>query len=44
MGKIIESDERFIDELDSSFVRIDNKTIDYKDNLSYTNQTSTLIQ
>ena len=39
-GKIIESDEsRFIDELDSSFVRIDNKTIDYKDNLSYTNQT-----
>ena len=39
-GKIIESDEsRFIDELDSSFVRIDNKTIDYKDNLYYTNQT-----
>ena len=39
-GKIIESDEsRFLDELDSSFVRIDNKSIDYKDNLSYTNQT-----
>ncbi len=38
-GKIIDSEEsRFIDELDTSFVRIDNDKRDYQDTQSYTTQ------
>ena len=38
-GKIIDSEEsRFIDELDTSSVRIDNDKRDYQDNQSYTTQ------
>ncbi len=38
-GKIIDSEEsRFIDELDTSFVKIDNDKHDYQDNLSFTSQ------